>query len=74
MSEAESERRRLRIVSGTPEEVEWHLNRMLDEYTVATWNFCPVGDHVIVTAVLLDNREIRKAQLAMTAVPSRMRN
>lgn len=74
MAQAESERRRLLIISDTAETVEWHLNRLLDEYTVTTWSFNAVGDRVIITAILLDNREIRKAQIAMMGAPGPVRH
>ncbi len=71
--EAESEKRRLRLISGPPAEVEWQLNRLLDEYVVTTWNFAVADNKLVVTAVLLDLREIRKMAIANPMPPGPVR-
>jgi len=64
---------KLRIISEKPEVAERALNALLDTYAVVVWNLSPIGDEMRVTAVLLHQSEIRKAQLMMGGPgPARM--
>ena len=60
--DVEKEPKRFRIVSGDPATVELECNAMFDEYTAFLWNFAVAGDKVIVTALLLHQKEIEKQQ------------
>ena len=60
--------RRLRILSGTVEELELQLNTVLDEYMALVWNFQVVGERIHGTVVMVHASEIRKQQLAQGAV------
>ena len=55
--------KRLLILSGAPSYVEAEMNRLLDEYATILWNFTAVGDELKVTAILVQQRELRMAQL-----------
>lgn len=61
--EPERVQKRLRILSGTVEEIEFELNQMLDDYAVTVWNITPGTECVIVTVVLIAVSELRKAAL-----------
>jgi hypothetical protein len=61
------QRFKVRILSGDPMRIEGELNGLLDDYAPAVWNFTAVDNEVIVTVVLVDKREISRAQM-MAAV------
>jgi hypothetical protein len=61
--EPEVKPRRMRILSGPVAVVEAELNTLLDSYGVMVWNFCPVGDQVHASVVLIAVSEMRKMQL-----------
>jgi len=63
--------RKLLIVSGSAAEVEARLNKVLNEYAAATWNFAVVKDELKVTVVLVHQSEMRKAALAMPVLNQR---
>lgn len=54
----------VRIISDRFEVVEATVNRMARDYVVTTWHFFEVEGVSHVTAILLSQSEIRKAQLA----------
>lgn len=62
--------RKVRILSAAPAVVESQLNELADEYAPIVWNIAPVGDHVVVTVVLLHESEVRKSQLAAPMMPA----
>ena len=55
---------KLRIFSGSPEEVEREINEHWDTYAVVMWSIGIAGDKVAVTAICVHEREMRKAQMA----------
>ena len=60
----------LRILSGSPEMVEHEANLLLKNYAAIMWNFSVVRDELVITVILVHERELRKAQLAqMRSVP-----
>lgn len=61
---------KVRILSNCPAVVEKQLNELGDTYAPIVWNIAPVGDGIMVTVVLLHEREIRKGQLATAAMPA----
>ena len=69
--EAASEVRKLRVVSGTPAEVEYELNRLLKDYISMMWNFSEVNGRLIVSVVLIAQSEVRMQQM-MAAGRGRM--
>lgn len=54
-----------RVFSGAPEETVANVNRSLKDYVVVNWNWSVCGDRVNLSALLVSQREVRKAQLAM---------
>jgi len=54
----------VRIVSGRFDVVEAQVNRMAQSYVVTQWAFAVVNNEFHVTAIMLSQSEIRKAQLA----------
>ena len=54
---------KLRILSGTPQAVEYELNLLLNDYAALLWNFAGTGDQVTVTVVLIAASEIRMQQM-----------
>jgi len=63
--------RKVLIVSGSAAEVEARLNKVLNEYAAATWNFAVVKDELRITVVLVHQSEMRKAALAMPVLNQR---
>ena len=59
----------LRIVSASPVVAEAEINRLLKEYAVFQYYVFPVGDTVIVTALLASKTELRKQALASAKMP-----
>ena len=57
--------RRLRLVSGTIAEVEFELNRLLDQYVATQYNYAVVKDELICTVMLLHESVVRMQQIAM---------
>jgi len=64
MSVEIEKRPRIRIVSGAPALVEHDLNRLLDDYAVTVWNWAVVNNQLTLSAILIHQAELRKAQLA----------
>ncbi len=54
----------LKIVSASPIVAEAEINRLLKEYAVFQYYVFPIGDTVIVTALLASKTELRKQALA----------
>ena len=54
----------VRIISGRFDVTEAQVNRMAKDYVVTQWYFSVVKEEVHVTAIMLSQGEIRKAQLA----------
>lgn len=61
--EPEIKPRAMRVVSGTPEEIDYELSNSLKGYAIASWNFAVVKDALKVTVVAVHESEIRKMQL-----------
>ena len=61
--EPEIKPRPMRVVSGTPEEIDYELGASLKGYAVISWNFAVVKDALKVTVVAVHESEIRKMQL-----------
>lgn len=61
--DAEIKPRPVRVVSGTPEEIDFALGSSLKGYAVLHWNFSVVKDEQRVTVVAVHESEIRKMQL-----------
>jgi len=57
------------IVTGTAAATQANVNRLVKEYVVTQWFFAVVKDEVHVTAIMLSQAEIRKAQLAQARMP-----
>jgi len=68
--EAEIKPRAVRVVSGSPEEIDYALGASLKGYVIASWNFAVVRDELRVTVVAVHESEIRKMQL-MQPLPGR---
>ena len=54
-----------RVFSGAPHETVANVNRALKEYVVVNWTWSVCDNQVILSALLVSQREVRKAQLAM---------
>ena len=54
----------MRILTGPCRVVEAEVNRMAQSYVVTQWAFAVVNNEFHVTAIMLSQSEIRKAQLA----------
>ena len=61
--EPEIKPRPVRIISGTPEEIDYELGQTLKGYAVVQWNFAVVRDALKVTVIAVHESEIRKMQL-----------
>jgi hypothetical protein len=61
--DVEHNKRKIRIVSGLPLEVETQVNLMLGEYTPMSWTVSTVGDHIELLCLLALDSELRKQQL-----------
>lgn len=68
--ELETKPRKLRIISGSVEEVELQLNVLLKDYALTSMNFAVVDNKLIMTVILILASEIRMQQL-MAAGPGR---
>ena len=53
-----------RAVSDTPYACCQLVNRMLKDYAVVAWNWSVIEGKLMLTALMVSQREIRKAQLA----------
>jgi hypothetical protein len=62
-----SKPRKVKICSGTPEQLEDQLNAYGDSYSPLIWNFSVVGDRVIGTVVMLHSSVIGQMQIAQAA-------
>lgn len=64
---------RVKIISGSPAEVEAAVNPLLDDYVAASWSFGIAGEKVVVTCLLLHVGEMQKAaarqQAGAIAIP-----
>lgn len=54
-----------RVFSGAPDETVANVNRALKEYVVVSWTWSTCKDQVVLSALLVSQREVRKATLAM---------
>ncbi len=61
------------IVTGTAAATQANVNRLVKEYVVTQWFFAVVKDEVHVTAIMLSQAEIRKAQLGSHKVMPHVR-
>lgn len=61
--EPEIRPRALRVLSGTPEEIDFLLGSTLKGYAIVQWNFAVVRDALKVTVIAVHESEIRKMQL-----------
>jgi len=61
--EPEIKPRPVRVMSGSPEEIDFLLGSTLKGYAIASWNFAVVKDALRVTVVAVHESEIRKMQL-----------
>jgi hypothetical protein len=68
--DAEAKPRKLRIITGTVEEVEFQLNQLLKDYALSTLNFAVVENKLRMTAILILASELRMQQL-MAGGPGR---
>lgn len=57
------------VFHGTPDETVRNVNQSLKEYVVINWNWSVCDGKVILSALLVSQREVRKAQLAMMGQP-----
>jgi hypothetical protein len=51
-------------LTGAPDATCRKVNAVLEWYTVIAWNWSIVHDELILTALMIDSAEIRKAALA----------
>lgn len=65
----EGKPRKLRLISGTPDEVDVRVNILLDQYAPTSWTYQVVGERVVVTCMLVLLSEIRMMQLASVHAP-----
>jgi hypothetical protein len=56
--------RAIRIITGKPEVVEAEINAIIDEYTPQSFTYSVVKDELLVSAILVNKSEARKAHLA----------
>ena len=61
--EPEIKPRPVRVVSGTPEEIDYALNGALKDYMIIQTNFAVVKDAVRLTVIAVHDSEVRKMQL-----------
>jgi len=62
------EPRKIRIVTGSAEEVEATVNSLLDEYSPVSWTFAFDGGKAMVVCLLIHAAEMRKAAIASAAL------
>ena len=60
---------KVKIFSGTPEEVEHKLNDYGDSYSPIQWNYSNVGERLVMTVVCVHDSVIRRMQIASPMVP-----
>jgi hypothetical protein len=60
---------RVRILTGPCWLVESTLNALADDYTAITFHFSVIRDIQQVTAILIHNSDIRRAQIAAAVMP-----
>ena len=53
-----------KVFVGPPNETVANVNRSLRDYVVVAWNWSVAGDMVVLSALLVSQREVRRAQLA----------
>jgi len=56
--------RRIRVVSGPIAVVENELEAMFDDWTAMVWNFIEVQGSIVMSVVMVNNSEMRKAAIA----------
>jgi hypothetical protein len=61
--EPEIKPRPVRIVSGSPEEIDYQLGTVLKNYQIIQFNFAVVKDVLKLTVIAVHESEIRKMQL-----------
>lgn len=61
--EPEIKPRPVRVISGSPEEIDYELGHTLKGYAAVQWNFAVVKDQLRVTVIAIHESEIRKMQL-----------
>jgi len=54
----------IRLVSGRPEYVQDEVNALLDGYAPLTWSFGVARDEVVVTCLLISEKELQKQRFA----------
>lgn len=59
----------IRIVSGTPLDVERLVNELTADYAVQTWSVAVVNNAIVVTAIMLHGSIYRQAAIA-SGVPA----
>lgn len=64
-----SKRPKMRIISGSVPAIEEHLNRLLEFYAATSINFAVVHDELVLTVVLIDQRELRMAAMMQPGGP-----
>ncbi len=57
---------KVRIISGTPLEMDALVNELVGDYVIQSINWCQGHDRVIVSLLLVLASEIRMAQLIMS--------
>jgi len=58
-----------KVCTGEPQLTVSIVNRALEEYVVVNWNWSVCDGRLILSALMISQREVRKAQLA-TMAPS----
>jgi hypothetical protein len=64
MRDIDTRPRKIKICSGTPEQLEDQLNVYAESYSPLIWNFTAVGDRVIGTVVMIHESIIRQMNIA----------
>ena len=61
---------KIRIITGTTDEVEYQVNQLFGDYAPIVWNIQPGAGGALVTCILILQSEIRKAQILAAAMPT----
>lgn len=67
--DAGGKRPKMRIISGSVTAIEGILNELLEYYAALRINFAVVHDELVLTVVLIDQRELRMAAMMQPGGP-----
>jgi len=60
---------KIRIITGDPDHVEHEINELYDRYQLLSVNTQPHGEGVLITAIMLDRREVPRTPTLIAMPP-----